>query len=67
MVSEAIVSQNAIEQKIFLMRGQIYDKPYGGSKVGRVKDGFVYDRPYGGSKIGKTDIPAGAAYWLLKK
>jgi len=32
-----------------------------------VKDGFVYDRPYGGSKIGKTDIPAGAAYWLLKK
>jgi len=47
--------------------GFVYDKPYGGSKIGRVKDGFVYDRPYGGSKIGKTDIPAGAAYWLLKK
>ena len=47
--------------------GFVYDKPYGGSKIGRVKDGFVYDRAYGGSKIGKTDIPAGAAYWLLKK
>lgn len=47
--------------------GFIYYKPYGGSKIGRVDDGFVYDRPYGGSKIGKTDIPANAAYWLLKK
>jgi hypothetical protein len=47
--------------------GFLYDKPYGGSKLGRVKDGFVYDRAYGGSKVGRTDIPAGGAYWLLKK
>jgi hypothetical protein len=34
----------------------IYDKPYGGKKVGRTDDkGFIYDKPYGGNKIGRVE------------
>ena len=34
----------------------IYDKPYGGKKVGRTEDkGFIYDKPYGGKKIGRVE------------
>jgi len=33
----------------------IYDRPYGGKKVGRVdENGFVYDKAYGGNKIGRV-------------
>lgn len=33
----------------------IYDNPYGGKKIGRVKDGVVYDSPYGGKKAGRIE------------
>ena len=34
----------------------IYDKPYGGSKVGRVENnGVFYDKAYDGSSIGRID------------
>jgi hypothetical protein len=33
----------------------IYDRPYGGKKVGRVdENGFVYDGAFGGKKIGRV-------------
>ena len=45
----------------------IYDKPYGGKKVGRYKDGTVYDSPYGGEAMGRSDSEDGAGYWLLEE
>jgi hypothetical protein len=47
--------------------GKLYDKPYGGTSVGRHDDGKVYDKPYGGSAIGRSDKKDGAGYWLLKE
>ena len=33
----------------------IYDRPYGGKKVGRIdENGFIYDGAYGGKKIGRV-------------
>ena len=33
----------------------IYDRPYGGKKIGRIdENGFVYDKAYGGKKIGRV-------------
>ena len=34
----------------------IYDKPYGGKKVGRINEkGYIYDKAYGGKKIGRVE------------
>ena len=34
----------------------IYDSPYGGKKVGRIKeDGKLYDEPYGGKPVGRYE------------
>ena len=33
----------------------IYDRPYGGKKIGKIdKNGIIYDRAYGGKKIGRV-------------
>jgi hypothetical protein len=43
----------------------IYDSPYGGKKVGRIKEnGKLYDEPYGGTAIGRTDHQEGTGYRL---
>jgi hypothetical protein len=47
--------------------GKLYDKPYGGSAVGRHEDGKVYDKPYGGSAVGSTERRDGSGYWLLNE
>ena len=34
----------------------MYDSPYGGKKVGRIKeDGKLYDEPYGGKPVGRYE------------
>ena len=34
----------------------IYDKPYGGKKIGRIEEsGKLYDQPYGGKAVGRYE------------